>query len=174
MGGWRPGGARRVFAYEYDGQEHLVEVDRAEAGGWQMAVDGTTRAASIRRGAHGILVLRQGSAVLPFVVERVGDAIAVSYRGTVYRLTRPRRLVASGGASAQSDAAVTAPMPATVVKVAVQQGEHVSAQQPLMVLEAMKMEHVIHAPYDGVVEAILYQTGDLVPAGSPVVELKPA
>jgi 3-methylcrotonyl-CoA carboxylase alpha subunit len=58
-----------------------------------------------------------------------------------------------------------------VAKVVVQEGQHVSAHEPLIVLEAMKMEHVIEAPHDGVVMKVLFREGELVPAGSPVVEM---
>ncbi len=46
-------------------------------------------------------------------------------------------------------------MPGTVIKVLVEQGQAVAAQQPLVVLEAMKMEHVVAAPHDGVVRKLL-------------------
>jgi 3-methylcrotonyl-CoA carboxylase alpha subunit len=62
-------------------------------------------------------------------------------------------------------------MPGTVIKVAVQPGQRVEAHEPLVVLEAMKMEHIISAPHDGVVSSILYVEGDLVPAGATVVHL---
>jgi biotin carboxyl carrier protein len=65
-------------------------------------------------------------------------------------------------------------MPGTVVKVAVESGQRVTAHQPLVVLEAMKMEHVVEAPSDGVVTEVLVEEGDLVLAGSPVVTLEPA
>jgi 3-methylcrotonyl-CoA carboxylase alpha subunit len=64
-------------------------------------------------------------------------------------------------------------MPGTVVKVEVEPGQHVVAHQALLVLEAMKMEHVIEAPRAGVVESILFKAGDLVPAGAELVRLGP-
>jgi 3-methylcrotonyl-CoA carboxylase alpha subunit len=65
-------------------------------------------------------------------------------------------------------------MPGTVVKVEVQPGQRVSMYEPLIVLEAMKMEHVIVAPHDGVVRAIFFDEGDMVPAGSPLLALETA
>jgi len=79
-----------------------------------------------------------------------------------------------GATGAKSEAGLTTPMPGTVVKVQVIEGQTVDAHEPLMVLEAMKMEHVIEAPYAGVVQAILFQQGDMVPAGSPVVRMEPS
>jgi 3-methylcrotonyl-CoA carboxylase alpha subunit len=63
-------------------------------------------------------------------------------------------------------------MPGTVVHVAVSPGQRVAAHEALVVLEAMKMEHVIEAPHAGVVEEVLYGVGDLVPAGAAVVRLE--
>ena len=66
---------------------------------------------------------------------------------------------------------LTAPMPGTVVKVNVREHEHVAAHEALMVLEAMKMEHVLESPQAGVVIAIHHATGDLVKSGEPLIEI---
>jgi 3-methylcrotonyl-CoA carboxylase alpha subunit len=62
-------------------------------------------------------------------------------------------------------------MPGTIVRVLTRAGQHVSAHEPLVVMEAMKMEHVIEAPHAGTVREVLYDEGDMVPAGSPLVRL---
>lgn len=69
---------------------------------------------------------------------------------------------------------VVSPMPGKVVKVLVKQGDSVKQGQPLVILEAMKMEHVISAPSSGLVEAVLKSVGDVVQDGVPLVMLKPA
>ena len=61
---------------------------------------------------------------------------------------------------------LTAPMPGRVVKVAVADGQRVAPHQPLMVLEAMKMEHVVEAPHAGVVTEICVQVGEQVVSGA--------
>ena len=58
-----------------------------------------------------------------------------------------------------------APMPGAVVRVAVAEGARVTAGQPLVVLEAMKMEHTVAAPVDGVVTALHVRPGDQVESG---------
>jgi propionyl-CoA carboxylase alpha chain len=58
-----------------------------------------------------------------------------------------------------------APMPGTVVAVRVGPGEHVTGGQPLLVLEAMKMQHTVRAPSDGVVTRLDVQAGVQVAAG---------
>jgi len=69
---------------------------------------------------------------------------------------------------------VTAPMPGTVLRVLVAAGERVAARQPLLVLEAMKMETPLVAPYPAVVRALHAQDGDRVAAGALLVELDDA
>jgi biotin carboxyl carrier protein len=64
-------------------------------------------------------------------------------------------------------------MPATVVKVVVSPGQRVGAREPLVILEAMKMEHVVESPHPGTVAAILVREGDMVQANVPLVRLDP-
>jgi acetyl/propionyl-CoA carboxylase alpha subunit len=67
--------------------------------------------------------------------------------------------------------AVQAPMPGTVLAVKVAEGDQVDHGQPLVVLEAMKMENAVTAPSDGRVERILVAAGDQVQRGQALVEL---
>ena len=66
---------------------------------------------------------------------------------------------------------LTAPMPGKVVSFAVKAGDKVSKGQPLAVMEAMKMEHTIAAPADGVVQELLYAPGDQVMDGDELLRL---
>jgi acetyl-CoA/propionyl-CoA carboxylase biotin carboxyl carrier protein len=68
---------------------------------------------------------------------------------------------------------VAAPMPGTVVEVLVAQGDRVELRQPLVVLEAMKMETPLVAPYEATVRAVLVAAGDRVAGGAALVELDP-
>jgi 3-methylcrotonyl-CoA carboxylase alpha subunit len=67
--------------------------------------------------------------------------------------------------------ALSAPMPATVVAIAVTAGQEVAAGDLLVMLEAMKMELPIKAPRAGRVKALVCQEGELVQPGVPLVEL---
>ncbi len=79
----------------------------------------------------------------------------------------PKRAASSRAAASD----MTAPMPATVVKIAVTVGERVAAGAPVVVLEAMKMELTVRAARDGVVRAIGCAVGDLVKPGVRLVEI---
>jgi 3-methylcrotonyl-CoA carboxylase alpha subunit len=65
-------------------------------------------------------------------------------------------------------------MPGRVVAVTVEAGARVTRGQTLMVIEAMKMEHSITAPADGVVESVCYKIGDNVEEGAELIVLQAA
>jgi biotin carboxyl carrier protein len=62
-------------------------------------------------------------------------------------------------------------MPGKVVRVAVAAGQHVAQNQPLVVLEAMKMEHVVEAPHAGVVTEVCVRLGEQVPSGARLLTI---
>jgi 3-methylcrotonyl-CoA carboxylase alpha subunit len=67
--------------------------------------------------------------------------------------------------------AVVAPMNGTVVALLVKAGDKVKKGQQLIIVEAMKMEHSIKAPYDGVVAECFFNTGDLVSGGIALIDI---
>jgi acetyl/propionyl-CoA carboxylase alpha subunit len=128
-------------------------------------------------------VVRAGEATTAFLVEHpplseATPAPAAAWRGA-WRLNLPEvppqpppRLDAPGpSGQAHEQAGLAAPMPGTVIRVFVSAGDRVTARQPLLVIEAMKMETPVIAPYDGTVRAVHVAEGDGVPAGALLVEL---
>ncbi len=69
---------------------------------------------------------------------------------------------------------ILAPMPGRIVKLLVAAGARVSAGQPVMLLEAMKMEHTLAAPQDGVVAPLTHRVGDLVAEGAELARIDAA
>jgi 3-methylcrotonyl-CoA carboxylase alpha subunit len=65
-------------------------------------------------------------------------------------------------------------MPGKVIAIHAAVGDRVRRGQPLLVLEAMKMEHSIVAPHDGTVEEVRYRVGDQVDEGATLVSLSDA
>jgi len=87
-------------------------------------------------------------------------------QGKHYTFNLPLRVF---GASLAAGMGAVAPMAGKVVKVNVKAGDAVKQGQPLVVMEAMKMEHILRAAEPGVVKAVLYVAGDFVEGGKPVV-----
>jgi propionyl-CoA carboxylase alpha chain len=114
--------------------------------------------------APELVVLESGAVRRSYRLHIVGDVSYVDGPGGSVALTAvdplpdPRAALAPG--------ALTAPMPGTVLRVAVSEGDSVRAGQLLLTLEAMKMEHAISAPADGVVRTLPVTAGSHVDAGS--------
>jgi biotin carboxyl carrier protein len=66
---------------------------------------------------------------------------------------------------------IFAPMPGKIVKLLVKNGEDVKLKQPLVIVEAMKMEHQVNSPSDGKVKSINFADGDQVDTETPIIEL---
>jgi len=79
--------------------------------------------------------------------------------------------VEPGAAEDDEGSGLSAPMPGKVLQVLVEVGQIVEPGQPLMILEAMKMEHRIIASQEGTVSAINFSEGDQVQQGSALLEL---
>ncbi|RHY49598.1 hypothetical protein DYB30_001231, partial [Aphanomyces astaci] len=92
-----------------------------------------------------------------------------------YKLRVPEPSYDSQGQSAGGAASLVTPMPGKIVKVMAKAGDAIVADQPLLIMEAMKMEvgHVIRAPRDGAVADVNCQVGDFVSDGHVLVELAP-
>ena len=96
------------------------------------------------------------------------DGVTVEWEIDAER-PRPHR---TGGTAAPG--ALLAPTPGLVTEVLVRPGEAVRAGQPLLIVEAMKMEHVVRAASTAVVREVRVRVGDQVEAGVVVAELGPA
>lgn len=151
---------QHVFA----GVEGPVEVTLAKDG------DGfSLEGARAELATRGRLLLRlpDGGTALAHVA-KVGDAWWVHVRGHTFRWER----IEPGSSSAEHDGGLVAPMPGKVLEVLVKPDQTVKAGEPLMVLEAMKMEHRIVASADGTVRAVHFEPGDQVMQGAALLDIE--
>jgi acetyl/propionyl-CoA carboxylase alpha subunit len=146
------GGGPRVYAVTADrvtepgGEQHTVRLVSVEEDLVRLEVDGVVETAVVR-------------------VTRT--EVAVAHHGHTHVLERPRAADA-GSAAVLTGGTVTAPMPGTVLSVAVAEGEQVHAGQLLGVVEAMKMELALAAPFAGTVTAVAATPGAGVALGAPL------
>jgi 3-methylcrotonyl-CoA carboxylase alpha subunit len=104
----------------------------------------------------------------PVAAARNGNEIVVFARGATYHF-KLLDLLAAQDDEEESGGRLTAPMPGRIVQVLTQSGSDVQRGDPLLILEAMKMEYTITAPADGRVEEIRYSAGDTVDEGAELI-----
>jgi acetyl-CoA/propionyl-CoA carboxylase biotin carboxyl carrier protein len=98
-----------------------------------------------------------------------GDTLWLGRHGDTWALTELRETIDRTGVAGSRTGRLTSPMPGTVLAVAVAPGESVKTGQPLVVVEAMKMEHVVAASAPGTVQEVLVKPGDAVVLDQPLV-----
>ena len=169
--GWRlHGGARRRFQIELAGAAHTLELERHHDAALVLQI-GEQRwplqARALGNCRHDVTLADQR---IVLTVYRQGERVAVFAPGGSALLTEADP-IAHAGDHAGEGGRLTAPMPGKVVAFFAQAGDAVRKGQPLAVMEAMKMEHTLSAPRDGVVEALLYAVGDQVAEGGELLRL---
>ncbi|MGE5135945.1 MAG: biotin carboxylase N-terminal domain-containing protein [Gemmatimonadota bacterium] len=170
--GWRNvAGDGQVIVYE--GAAGQLEV-RYQLGrhGTRIAVNGRELpGVTVHRAAPGEVDLTAGGVRRRVSVHQVGAVAYVdsplgsSVLTEVPRFPQPEPLMDPGS--------LLAPMPGTVVRIAVEPGEMVAAGTPVVVIEAMKMEHAVRAPAAGVVAEVGVQVGQAVDTGTPLARVEP-
>ena len=169
--GWRiHGGAQRRLTLDVAGQRHAVALLRQHGAGMTLSVgDQALAFAAKALGAerhdvtlagqrHTLTVYARGEGYAVFAEN--GSAVATEFDP-----------VAHAGDGAAEGGRLAAPMPGKVVSFAVAVGASVKRGQALAVMEAMKMEHTLHAPRDGVVAELMYAVGDQVAEGGELLRL---
>jgi acetyl/propionyl-CoA carboxylase alpha subunit len=156
-------------------QRIKVEV-RGAHGSWKVAVDGKAVPCDWVALPNGHASLILDGCVYDFLIEAAGDGCSVIGRGGTHALRvtdarrlRPQREVEEGVAGLQR---LTAEMPGKVVRILVKEGDTVSYDQGLLVLEAMKMQNEIRAPKSGLVKTIGVTPGKAVSTGEFLLSLE--
>ena len=170
------GVVQRRFEFEFGGEHAKAWLTYERGGSLHLAVGGGETAV-----AGPLVFAAQADGIeLQFAGQRTRAAVYA--QGEVDHVFTPLGatqitaidLLAHAGEVAAEGGRLTAPMPGKVVSFAVKAGDAVAKGQPLAVMEAMKMEHTIAAPADGVVQELLYAPGDQVTEGAELLKLSAA
>ena len=175
--GWRMNSAyRRVLSFtdEFTGKEGGYQVGLTYAShGFEIDANGERQPLALVRQDGAELSIRLGETSLHGSVRRDGELFHVFTGGRHVTLAYNDPMAHAGEQEA-AGGRLTAPMPGKVVAVLAEAGQQVKKGDPLVIMEAMKMEHTIAAPSDGLVEEVLYQVGDQVSDGAPLLAFKTA
>jgi 3-methylcrotonyl-CoA carboxylase alpha subunit len=171
--GWRSHGlTQRYFDFEFHGEPHTAVLTYGHDGTLQLQAGETTGPLQMVMQGDGIDLLFAGQRQRVQVL-RGGDVAHVFLPQGATQITVLDALAHAGETQAEGGR-LTAPMPGKVVSFAVSAGDKVTKGQVLAVMEAMKMEHTIAAPVDGVVAELLYAPGDQVADGAELLKLSAA
>lgn len=165
---WRLNGTATETLHFMDGETAIAVPVRHVGAGYEFDLSAGTIRVSGRRSDAGDLGADLDGVKLTANVVPHGDALTVHLDGVARRLGVVDPLAVEDLAES-ADGRLTAPMPGKVTQVSVEEGSAVKRGAPLLVLEAMKMEHTIAAPADGRIEKVNYGVGDWVEEGSVLV-----
>jgi 3-methylcrotonyl-CoA carboxylase alpha subunit len=169
-GPWRLLGA---ITLDYDG--HRIDAERAGTGRFRITAEGEESVVEILYYGDGRIRALIDEEPVEAGILLGPEKVLISIRGETHTLRKPQPpSVDETGPDADAAASLTAPMPGTVVKVLVEEGQEVEEGQLLLVLEAMKMEQPVSAPHAGVVQSLPFDEGSLVPGGAVLAELREA
>ena len=169
--GWRMHGqSRRYFEVEHGGVVQPLALTRPHGGASVIEIGEQHWPFAARPlGGHGHDV-QVGLRRLRLDVFRRGERVAV-FAPESTAVLRDVDAIAHAGEAAADLGQLSAPMPGKVVAFLASPGQSVVRGQALAVMEAMKMEHTLHAPRDGVVAEWLYAVGDQVAEGNELLRL---
>ncbi len=166
--GWRLNLGTHTRLSFRDGAREVEVLVHYRPEGYILELPGGRIAARGELGPDGALLANLDGRRVTASVVRHDGAVAVLVGGGLHRLQPIDPLQATAAAEAGLGR-MTAPMPGKVIKVHVTPGQAVARGAPLIVLEAMKMEHCISAPADGTVAEVHYAPGDLVEEGAELI-----
>jgi len=141
--------------------------------GWQFAIKGMELDLALQSQNGVDFSIKLGETSVHGTVRRDGHIFHVFTGGGHFVLDYNDPMAHAGESEAEGGR-LTAPMPGKVVAVLATSGQEVKKGDALVIMEAMKMEHTISAPHDGVVEEVLYAVGDQVTDGAPLLAFKAA
>ena len=170
--GWRLNGRGHQELIFHDGAEEHLVCATDEAGSWLLQLGERSIVACGERRPDGSLAIALDGVRRHVTVLDHETETAIFLEGESWRLIEIDPLSPSAGED-PSAGRLIAPMPGRVTQVMVETGISVRRGEPLMIIEAMKMEHTVTAPADGIVEKVRFATGDLVEEGAELIVLVP-
>jgi 3-methylcrotonyl-CoA carboxylase alpha subunit len=167
-GPWRLLGATTL---DYD--EHRVEAERAGPGRFRITAEGEESIVEVLYYGDGCIRALIDEEPLEAGILLGSEEVLISLGDESHTIRKSQPpSVDETGPGADAAASLTAPMPGTIVKVLVEEGQEVEEGQLLLVLEAMKMEQPVSAPHSGVVYSLPFDEGSLVPGGAVLAEVR--
>ena len=169
--GWRLNQDNHHILVFRQGRHEQAVTAHYRPGGYELELPGGKRMLTGAWQPDGGLMARLEDKVLHASVVQSGQMLDVFFRGARYRLELHDPALHEIDAEAHGGS-LAAPMPGKIIAVLTKVGAKVEKGAPLVILEAMKMEHTIIAPANGTVKGIHYKVGEQVPEGAELLEFE--
>lgn len=160
-----------IASYVYNGVTYTVEVERLPDGAYRAVIDGQAIPFRALPTPTGGTILVIGDERVTTHVVRAGNERHVAVGGDAYALSLPERRGSKRGGSSAGGGDLAAQMPGQVREIMAAEGDVVQRGQPILLLEAMKMEIRVTAPADGTLKRLLVKVGDVVERGQRLAEI---
>ncbi|MGB0714321.1 MAG: acetyl-CoA carboxylase biotin carboxyl carrier protein subunit [Phycisphaerae bacterium] len=155
-------------------QLKLEQTDRDQNREFVLHTEDTSAEFELEILAEGHGRLRMHGQVIPVYAHWQNNKLQLWVEGQIYNFERvdpsAQRATGGGGSSAAQEH-ILAPMPGTILRVDVKEGDHFEAHAPLVIMESMKMETTLSVPHDGKVLQVLCEAGEMVEMGATLVRV---
>ncbi len=162
--------AQHHVGLEFEGDSFDLLVTTKSVGTFKVEENGSVTEIGISKNGEDVFDILTDGQRFSISAVQFGRSVAIFRDGRSYTFTLPDHSVDVGGEQPAGNS-IVAPMPGLVKVVSVQSGSNVSKGDPVIVLEAMKMEHTLTAPRDGKLSEVLVAVGDQVTEGTLLIAM---
>jgi biotin carboxyl carrier protein len=169
------------FRYEHQDTEYIINLDPQSDGSFLATIGDEIYTVDIQRAQIGQFnLIVDGQHIHAYTAHQKSDQTGVKShyialvdrQAEFYELTTPQPSTSRRRGTGSDGGSLTAQMPGQVMQVMVSESDVIEIGQPLMILEAMKMETRVTAPIAGTVKKLLVNEGDTIERGQQLIEIE--
>ncbi|OGF67024.1 MAG: hypothetical protein A2Y62_10725 [Candidatus Fischerbacteria bacterium RBG_13_37_8] len=161
------------FEFEIKGQPHKIIMEQKEG---KTFIESSDKKVEIdyKEISENCFSLLIGQESYTIYHARSKEKLYVSIQGEEYIIEPIKKAKGKIGIDLPEHAEniIFAPMPGKILKISVKEGDKVRKKQSLLIVEAMKMEHDVRAPFEAIVAKVYFSEGQMVDTDSPILELQ--
>ncbi len=155
------------FNYEHDNRIYKIKAEKTNDA-YVVTFNGVNYSVEVAEVKPGYLRMKLGDKIIKAVISEGNESKFVFLDGNVFDI---RRALPKSKRIERKDALLS-PISGKVVNVRVREGDEVKKGDVVMVIEAMKMEYLIKAPYDGIIKKIYFEVGKQIDMGVKPVDIE--
>lgn len=160
------------FTFEFDDQKQTIDLT-PQGEGWTATLNDKQYLVKGKIINNGAIQLNIDGKQIKCSVSTHSGVLYAFYEGISYQL-QPLDNLDKGAEAESGEGDLVSPMPGKIIDILVAAGDKVEKGTPLLIMEAMKMEHTLTAPSDGIVKAFIHKVGEQVADGVELIQFDPS